>query len=258
MPILILIISESRSGFLLLIFELILSFIISIKRKKTKYILLPTLISIFVIALISGFNILMDSYTVSAMGIHEYSDIELMKNENKYEYNNHLKNEMNLIDSRVQNANNYINNLEDLDLSDSDRMRLDLMYLGVQQVKQNPLFGTGDLYYTYAVSETQIFEQTAHNIIIETLCCYGLIGFLQIFFILVMIIKNTIKSFKKSNQTILNSPICEIGIAIISYFTVSMVQPLGYDSLVFPILIITIIVMSQFLVKEERHVQQQK
>lgn len=57
----------------------------------------------------------------------------------------------------------------------SDNMRADLLQLGIREFQKNPIFGTGDLYYTYDMGY-KTMEQTAHNFLVECLVCYGVIG----------------------------------------------------------------------------------
>ena len=50
----------------------------------------------------------------------------------------------------------------------SDQMRSDLVKMGIEQIKLNPLFGTGDVEYRYRINETYAPMQSSHNFIIES------------------------------------------------------------------------------------------
>ena len=112
----------------------------------------------------------------------------------------------------------------------SDRMRRDLLQRGIEQVKQNPLLGSGDVEYYYQVSEKYGFKQSSHNFIIETLICYGGIGLLMIAILFFAIIKET-KLFAKATGKMWRHKIVLIQ-TLGFYFAFGLVQPVVFDSLI--------------------------
>ena len=116
----------------------------------------------------------------------------------------------------------------------SDSSRKSLILRSLDQIKENIFFGTGDLFYEDEIAGMGVFNQSAHNCILETLNCYGLIGFFLVLFLLYetlfrkMLRKHT---FQKYPETI---------IIIVVFLAYGMVQPIVYDEVLLP-LVITIL-----------------
>lgn len=116
----------------------------------------------------------------------------------------------------------------------SDSMRQDLMNMGIEQVKQNPIFGTGNVTYSYFVSG-YFFKQSSHNFLIEALVCYGIIGVLfLIIFIFIVISKSKIFSHKNKLWEYKISTL----LVFIVYFAMGSWQPLTFNILVCPMFLL--------------------
>ena len=114
----------------------------------------------------------------------------------------------------------------------SDSMRSDLQNLGIQEFKKNPVFGTGDLYYTYDMGY-KTMEQTAHNFIIECLVCYGVVGTIGIFLMLVGMLCQCglIRKFRLKDITYR----VFVLLVMFHYFALGMVQPSVFNTLLCPL-----------------------
>ena len=125
--------------------------------------------------------------------------------------------------------------LEQIDRSDS--MRSELVKLGLEQIKQNPLFGTGDLYYTYDLGYMKL-DQTSHNFILESLISYGILGTLMILALFIAILAES----KILCKTMLHSwrfRVSTLGL-MIYYFAFGLVQPSVYNTLLCPLFILVL------------------
>ncbi len=130
----------------------------------------------------------------------------------------------------------------------SDAMRAALLKQGIEEVKKNILFGTGDLYYTYDMGY-KTMEQTAHNFIVECLVCFGLVGTLMIFALLLSMLidfgffsKNGFKNYKQWFFILL---VC------FYYFAFGMAQPSVFNTLVCPTFVIVITYHGRLLCPEK-------
>lgn len=81
----------------------------------------------------------------------------------------------------------------------SDSGRRYAMQFGLDQVRKNPWFGTGDVLFDWTTELGYTVQQTAHNFLIETLSCYGIVGTLPIvaFFLCILI---QMAPFSKRNK----------------------------------------------------------
>jgi len=119
----------------------------------------------------------------------------------------------------------------------SDAMRSELMKQGIAEVWKNPIFGTGNLYYTYDLGY-KTMEQTAHNFIIESLVCYGIVGTVMIALLLLAILRQC-GFFRK--ECIKNWRIwASIILVSLYYFAFGMVQPSVFNTLVCPVFFVAI------------------
>ena len=117
----------------------------------------------------------------------------------------------------------------------SDAMRAQLMKQGLDEVWKNPIFGTGDLYYTYDLGY-KTMEQTAHNFIIESLVCFGIVGTLMI----IALLLNILRQFGFFRRKTFRSWRIWVYILVISlyYLALGMVQPSVYNTLLCPMFFI--------------------
>lgn len=126
----------------------------------------------------------------------------------------------------------------------SDEMRSDLMKQGMAEIRKNPIFGTGDLYYTYDLGY-KTMEQTSHNFIIESLVCYGIVGTVMIALLLLEIFKQC-GFFRK--ESIKNWRIwASILLVSLYYFAFGMVQPSVFNTLVCPVFFVSIAYYGELL-----------
>lgn len=118
-------------------------------------------------------------------------------------------------------------------ISASDGMRADLINMGIEQIKLNPLFGTGDVLYPYAMSETYIPTQSSHNFIIESLICYGIIGTALLAVLFLMLIVDA-HIFSKDNQLLWREKLSLL-LTLVFFFGFAMVQPTVFSQFLCPV-----------------------
>jgi len=117
----------------------------------------------------------------------------------------------------------------------SDSMRADLLNMSIERVRENPLFGTGDVFYSYVVGE-ETFEAPAHNFVFASLNCYGLIG-LFLLVALVLSIMWSVHLFRLKDRPTLYPRMLFL-LTLVVYFGEGMVQATVYDVLVMPLMFI--------------------
>lgn len=120
----------------------------------------------------------------------------------------------------------------DAQINTSDNMRGELLQRGIREFEKSPVFGTGDLYYTYDMGY-KTMEQTAHNFLVECLVCYGIIGTLLIAALLIgMLIQcGMFRKFKWAelgNRVYLLLVMCH-------YFALGCVQPSVFNTMLCPL-----------------------
>ena len=115
----------------------------------------------------------------------------------------------------------------------SDNMRADLLEYGLAEFKKNPLFGTGNIYYTYHISGWT-FEQETHNFIVQTLAGYGIVGLVFCAILLILIMLQTgmfnFKNIKRLSFMLENYSV------IMFFFGLGMVQPAVYNTQLLPLM----------------------
>ena len=119
----------------------------------------------------------------------------------------------------------------------SDDMRSELLKLGIAEAGKNPLFGTGDLYYTYDLGY-KTMEQTAHNFLVEAIVSFGAVGTLMLAAILLLILKNCgllAGALRKNWQ---DRIYCMA--AICYYFVFGLVQPSVFNTLLCPVFLVVL------------------
>ncbi len=135
----------------------------------------------------------------------------------------------------------------------SDSMRSDLLKLGVEEVKKNFLFGTGNLFYTYDLGY-KTMEQTAHNFLVESMVCFGLIGTLMIAAIVIFMVSSC-GMFKKSTVCSWQKKISVLAV-LFHYFAFGMVQPSVYNALLCPLFALLMAYYGSKLPKSEVTVEE--
>lgn len=126
----------------------------------------------------------------------------------------------------------------------SDSMRSVLMQQGLAEFKENPLFGTGDLYYTYDLGY-KTMEQTAHNFLLECLVCYGLVGTVLVLLLLLALLWSC-GFFRKESLGLWRSWLSVL-LVLFYYFAFGMVQPSVFNTLVCPTFAIVMVYYGQLL-----------
>lgn len=109
----------------------------------------------------------------------------------------------------------------------SDNMRRNLLNLGLDQVKKNPLFGTGDVLFPYVMSEDYIPTQSPHNFILETLICYGIIGTLLLIVLCFALALHT-RALSKNIPVGWRSKLSML-LTVGFFFGFGLVQPIMYN-----------------------------
>lgn len=144
--------------------------------------------------------------------------------------------------SEAPSHDTVIQNQAHAQISRSDKMRSDLMKTSLEQVRQNPWFGTGDVLYAYALASVgTTFMQSSHNIVLETLNCYGIVGLIIIMTLVIMILSKVglfqfriVGGYEQHTSLLL----------ILVFLAETMVQPVGYNLLILPLLMIGLAYMS--------------
>ena len=136
----------------------------------------------------------------------------------------------------------------DAQINTSDNMRGELLQRGIREFKKSPVFGTGDLYYTYDMGYKNM-EQTAHNFLVECLVCYGMIGTLMIAaLVLGMLIGcGLFKKFKwaeLSNRIYLLLSMCH-------YFALGCVQPSVFNTFLCPLFALLLAYYGSLILPEQ-------
>lgn len=217
--IVILVTAGSRSIFWMFVVSMIVLFVISIGDKQRLLCLLSCLlISIIIVGALFALNVGTVRYSIAReTGINFLSSTQLSTDPtDDFFFDSAEMDELNKATAQI---------------SRSDSMRSDLLKMGLDQIKKNPLFGTGHIFFNYYVSG-YVFKQAPHNFIVETLVCYGIIGTILLAIMIIMIIaqcgffsKWTSKDFR------MKASICLI---CMCYFAISFVEPLMYNILVCP------------------------
>lgn len=114
----------------------------------------------------------------------------------------------------------------------SDTGRKELMINGINEIKKNPVFGTGDVLYQQQMTETYIANQSSHNFIIESLVSFGIIGTGLLMAALLMLFVKALKEIDFENKFYL---VLTAG-ALLAF---SCIQPLFFNAIVvFPLFLI--------------------
>ena len=126
---------------------------------------------------------------------------------------------------------NHVQDSANQQTNRSDKMRSDLVKMGIEQIKLNPLFGTGDVEYPYGINETYAPMQSSHNFIIESLICYGAVGTALLLMLLASLVFET-KLIKRAGVF---HDMFALIMTMAFFFGFGMVQPIVYNYLVTPL-----------------------
>lgn len=191
---LVILYSGSRGGLLLYAFEIVAIYTLFIRHnyKVTKWLLF-LLLSAFVLSVIITLNVgNIQNYIIRALGT--------------------IAHKSSIMFSTIEQ------------ISRSDAGRHELYDFGYKEFLKSPLFGTGIVYFRQTINGMGVFSQSAHNFILETLDCFGLLGLMQLALLYIGVFFKMPKYNKcKSYFTILS----------IAFFGYSMVEPFLYDPFVF-------------------------
>lgn len=135
----------------------------------------------------------------------------------------------------------------DAQINTSDNMRGALLERGIKEFRKNPIFGTGDLYYTYDMGY-KTMEQTAHNFLVECLVCYGIIGTLLIAaLVLGMLIGCGL--FRKFQWAELANRVYLL-LSMFHYFALGCVQPSVFNTMLCPLFAILLAYYGRLILPE--------
>lgn len=144
----------------------------------------------------------------------------------------------------------------------SDTGRSDLVKNGIEQIKMNPWFGTGDVLYETITDmhleggEIYTHEQSSHNFIIESLVCYGAIGFIFLGILFIVIVFST-GLFKKKVD-------CEwyyrvsMVLTILCYLAMGFIQSIAYNTIICPLFLFMIAYYGNCFIGTEEHTDVQQ
>lgn len=110
----------------------------------------------------------------------------------------------------------------------SDTMRNYLYKAGLEEVKKNKLFGTGTVFFEYKTQQ-QTYYVPAHNVIVVTLNCFGVVGLCMLVCIAVALVIQ-MKLFQRDH---IREKMAVI-LILVSYLSISMVQASFYDIMIMP------------------------
>jgi len=124
----------------------------------------------------------------------------------------------------------------------SDAMRKTLSKRSLKEFRKNPWIGTGTALFPHRYNQgRQIIHAPAHNIFLQTLNCYGIIGLiLLIALILTLIIKTRLFRLKEGRSI----DRIYLFTVLILYFGISLIQATAYDVLVMPTAFICMAVLA--------------
>lgn len=119
----------------------------------------------------------------------------------------------------------------------SDSMRKDLSMMSIERIKENVLFGTGDVFYDYFVAG-EVFAAPAHNFIFATMNCYGLIGLLLLMGLVICTLFS-IGAFWFRQKEKFHLRIF-VFVTLIVFFGVGLIQATVYDMMVMPTMFVAL------------------
>ena len=129
----------------------------------------------------------------------------------------------------------------------SDSMRKALVQLGIDQIKLNPMFGTGDVTYEYQLGDYKAV-QSSHNFLIETLICYGAVGLLIIAALFIALVVDT-KLFARSIWVAWKQKVVLV-LTILFYFAFGFVQPIVFSPIICPLFVFSVAMCRETVLEE--------
>ena len=127
----------------------------------------------------------------------------------------------------------------------SDKMRSDLVNLGLEEVRQHPWIGSGNVTFSYKVSKNYIAEQSSHNFIIETMICYGLIGLVLVATLFITLLIQS-GLFRKSSRSAWLYRLCLLQ-TLVAFFGLGFVQPTVFSPLTCSLFVLILAASRQLL-----------
>lgn len=147
---------------------------------------------------------------------------------------------------------NEVQNSALVQIDRSDNMRGVLVAQGVEEIRKNPLFGTGNVFFTYELNKDYTFQQTSHNFVIETMNCYGAVGLVFIAALFLVMLFGT-GIFKKSSHCQWRLKVAML-LTIVYYFALGFVQPIVYSPMLCLLFVILMAAFSsEFLVCKDKN-----
>jgi O-antigen ligase len=123
-------------------------------------------------------------------------------------------------------------------IKQSDNMRGDLVKWGIEEIKKNPAFGTGNVLFRYVINEKRAFEQSSHNFVIESIICYGIVGLLLIGVMFAcMLVKTDL--YRKKNWYKWRDAVAML-LCVVYYFAFGFVQPTVYAPMICSLFVLLI------------------
>lgn len=129
----------------------------------------------------------------------------------------------------------------------ADSMRGDLVRLGMEQIRLNPVFGTGDVLFDYEWWGI-VYQQTSHNFLIESMICFGAAGTVILMVIAVAILIR-IKIFSRENHRFWPYKLSAF-LTIFFFMGQGFVEPIFYDRLMSPLFFIILSFYGHVLTRE--------
>jgi hypothetical protein len=206
-------VSGARASFFLLLLVIVISFIILFIYKKRVAILFGScvLTSILIVIILFGVG---------------FRDVRSSVSRELWIFNRFILTLDNEDTNHVSSSNQErIIEEQNQQISRSDIARKDLVEKGLQEIRKNPLFGTGNVYYEQRIRETYIANQTSHCFLIESMVSFGGVGTLLGFGLFFFIIFSRLKK-SKSNVKLF------IILTIVSHLLYCLVQPLFFEPIV--------------------------
>ncbi len=131
----------------------------------------------------------------------------------------------------------------------SDNMRQELVNLGLDEIKENPVFGTGNVLFLYEVNDEYSTQQSSHNFLIESMICYGAVGTVLLAVLYIVLIVTT-GFFEKRGKAVRFSKI-GIVLLVMYYFALGFVQPTVFDPMISPLFALAAASFSKEMKKDE-------
>lgn len=120
----------------------------------------------------------------------------------------------------------------------SNWMRKLLVQRGIEEVKRNPLFGTGNVMYQYQLGPDNFILQSSHNFLIEAMTCYGFVGLAMVAALFISLLAEA-KLFTKLALRRWSDTVTLL-LVVVFYFAFGFVQPTVFDVFICPLFLMTV------------------